>query len=45
MKLKQKIELLEEKGFGWDIIAEILDKNYSYIREAAEGGDNYESDE
>ncbi len=44
MNLKEKITLLENKGFGWDIIAELLDKNYGYIREVAEGGESYESD-
>ena len=37
MTLKEKITKLEEKGFNWFEIAEILDTTYEEVRGISEG--------
>ncbi len=39
MTLKEKITLLEEKGFTWFKIADILDTSYEEVRYVSEYGE------
>ena len=43
MEIKQKIKLLEDKGFNWFEIADILDLRYDYVRAISELEDEGES--
>jgi len=43
METKEKITTLEEKGFNWFEIADLLDMHYNDVRAIAEG--DYEPEE